>query len=84
MSSSCLIIKNDGIGDLIACSGLIAGLGEHFGGRLDLMTCEQNRDVAEAMEGVRRIFYVSRDGLRLRHRPQRFGLYWPVVDARAG
>jgi ADP-heptose:LPS heptosyltransferase len=80
MNSSCLIIKNDGIGDLIASSGLITSLAEHFGGRLDLVTCEQNRELAERIEGLNRVLYVSRDELRFRRRPQRLGLYWPVVD----
>jgi ADP-heptose:LPS heptosyltransferase len=80
MTSSCLIIKNDGIGDLIACSGLISGLATQFGGRVDLVTCEQNCEVAERIEGLNRVLYISRDGLRFRRRPQRLGLYWPVVD----
>ncbi len=79
-ASNCLIIKNDGIGDLIASSGVISGLAQHFEGGLDLVTCEQNREVAERIEGLRRVLYLSRDGLRFRHRPQRLGFYWPVVD----
>jgi ADP-heptose:LPS heptosyltransferase len=76
----CLVIKNDGIGDLIASSGLISGLAQHFDGSLDLVTCEQNREVAEAIEGVRRVLYISRDGLRFRNRPQRLGIAWPKID----
>lgn len=61
---SCLVIKNDGIGDLILSSGLIGGLARHFKGELDLVTCEQNREIAEMIPGVRRVLYVSRDDLR--------------------
>ena len=81
MNASCLIIKNDGIGDLIVNSGVIASLAEHFGGRLDLITCEGNREVAERIEGINRVLYISRDGLRFRRRPQHLGLYWPRVDS---
>jgi ADP-heptose:LPS heptosyltransferase len=80
MNSSCLIIKNDGIGDLIATSGIITGLAAHFGGHVDLVTCEQNREVAERIAGLNRVLYISRDGLRFRQRPRRLGMYWPVVD----
>jgi ADP-heptose:LPS heptosyltransferase len=80
MNLSCLVIKNDGMGDLIACSGLIAGLGEHFGGRLDLVTWDQNRDVADGIAGIRRVLYVSPHGLRFRRSPQRLGIHWPMVD----
>ncbi len=79
--SKCLVIKNDGIGDLIACSGLISGLASHFGGSIDLITCEANREVAERIEGIKRVLYISRDGLRFRHRPRYIGLHWTVVDA---
>ena len=79
-TSNCLIIKNDGIGDLIASSGLISSLARHFEGRLDLVTCEQNREVAERIEGLRHVLYLSRDGLKFQRRPQRLGFYWPAVD----
>ncbi len=61
---SCLVIKNDGIGDLVLSSGLIGGLAREFAGALDLVTCEQNREIAEMIPGVRRVLYVSRDDLR--------------------
>ena len=80
MNSSCLVIKNDGMGDLVACSGLIAGLAEHFSGRLDLVTWDQNREVADRIDGVRRVLSVSPNGMRFRNRPQRLGVLWPVVD----
>ena len=48
--TSCLVIKNDGIGDLILASGLVSALGEHFGGDIDLVTCSANREVAEGIE----------------------------------
>lgn len=75
---SCLIIKNDGIGDLILASGLIADLATHFGGA-DLITCEANREIAESIPGVTRCHYVSRDELRFRYRPSRWGMLLPVA-----
>jgi len=61
---SCLVIKNDGIGDLILSSGIIAGLAKYYNGNLDLVTCEQNREIAEMIPDIQRVFYVSRDGLK--------------------
>ena len=40
-TSNCLIIKNDGIGDLIASSGVISSVAQHFEGRLDLVTASR-------------------------------------------
>ncbi len=57
---STLVIKNDGLGDLVVSSGLISDLAEKFG-PLDLITCAGNREVAESIEPVRQRFYVSRD-----------------------
>ena len=70
---SCLLIKNDGIGDLILSSGLISVLAKHYG-TLDLVTCETNREIAELIPGVRRCFYMSRDSLAFRKWPLRFGI----------
>jgi ADP-heptose:LPS heptosyltransferase len=75
---SCLIIKNDGLGDLILASGLIADLAVHFGGA-DLITCEANREIAESIPGAIRCLYVSRDDLRFRSRPSRWGIFLPVA-----
>lgn len=61
---SCLVIKNDGIGDLVLSSGVLSWLSEQFDGELDLVTCETNREVAEMIPGIRLIYYVSRDNLR--------------------
>lgn len=77
---SCLVIKNDGIGDLVLASGIIASLAERFG-EVHLVTCAQNREIAEMIPGVTRVFYVSRDDLRLRRSPLRWHLIWPAIPA---
>lgn len=80
-----LVIKNDGIGDLVLSSGIIAGLAEKIG-PVDLVTCHANREIAEMIPGLRRIIYTSRDGIRLRYKPLKVGLVWPVIppeDAKA-
>lgn len=59
-----LIIKNDGMGDLILSSGAIARIAGHFKGGADLVTCEANLQIAKMIPGVRRILPVSRDQLR--------------------
>ncbi|MDR2627711.1 MAG: hypothetical protein LBC40_06730 [Dysgonamonadaceae bacterium] len=60
---SILIIKNDGIGDLICSSGLISRLSEKYSGNVDLITCIENKEVAEHIPNIGKIFYVSRDAL---------------------
>jgi ADP-heptose:LPS heptosyltransferase len=80
---SCLVLKNDGIGDLIASSGIIASLAAEFGGGLDLVTCEQNRELAAMIPGVRHIYHVSRDGLRFLPAVDRLGLFVPAVRGPA-
>ena len=60
---SCLIIKNDGIGDLILASGLIRSVGKLFNGNVDLVTCGNNREIAEGILPLRHRFYCSRDGM---------------------
>lgn len=79
-NSSCLVVKNDGIGDLIITSGIITELSKLFNGQLDLVTCQQNREIVELMEGIRTSYYVSRDGLQFRPYISRLGLYIPRVD----
>ena len=59
-----LIIKNDGIGDLILASGLISFIGKNITNQLDLLTCETNKDVAIKIENLNEIFYVSRDSIK--------------------
>lgn len=83
MARTCLVIKNDGVGDLIASSGIIRSLAMRYPGGLDLVTTDAQREVAERIEGVRERFYVSRDGLR--HLPvlRELGLFVPVVRGRA-
>ena len=80
---TCLVIKNDGIGDLILSSGIIAALASHFPGGVDLVTCEQNRELAGTIPGVSRVYYVSRDGLRFVPIADRFGLFAPMVRGPA-
>jgi len=77
---SCLIIKNDGIGDLILSSGLIRSVGEHFKGNVDLVTCSDNQEIAEGIEPLRERFYVSRDGMRFSDSAARMGWLIPRVS----
>jgi ADP-heptose:LPS heptosyltransferase len=72
---ACLVIKNDGIGDLVLSSGLIADLAKRFDG-VDLVTCEQNRELAAHIPGVRRCLEVSRDWIQFHPWPARLGLRW--------
>lgn len=58
---TCLVLKNDGLGDLVLASGLIADLAGHYD--VDLVTCRANREVAEAIPGLRRVHYTSRNGM---------------------
>lgn len=76
---SCLIIKNDGIGDLIMASGLICSVGEIFGGELDLLTCSENHEIAEGIESVRDRFYVSRDSINFSKFAEKFGFLIPSL-----
>jgi ADP-heptose:LPS heptosyltransferase len=78
---NCLVIKNDGIGDLVLASGLIAALGERFGGNVDLVTCAANREVAEGIDPLHKRFYVSRDGLHFSARAWALGYLWPRIPA---
>ena len=78
---SCLIIKNDGIGDLILASGLIRALGVHFDGQVDLVTCAANHEVAEGIDPLRKRFYVSRDGLHFSSRAMKYSCLLPRVPA---
>lgn len=68
MRKRCLVIKNDGIGDLVCASGVISQLAERFPGGVDLITCEHNREIAEHIPGLRKILYVSRDSISTFHR----------------
>jgi ADP-heptose:LPS heptosyltransferase len=72
---SCLIIKNDGIGDLILASGLIAAVGEHYNGKVDLVTCAANQEIAEGIVPLRNRYYVSRDGLRIDTKRYKAGIF---------
>lgn len=77
---SCLIIKNDGIGDLILSSGLISAIGKHFNGNVDLVTCSANREIAEGIEPLRKRYYVSRDGMHFSGFAAKLGLLIPRVS----
>ncbi len=70
----CLIIKNDGIGDLIVASGVISAIGRHFGGNVDLLTCSENREIAEGITPLRDRLYVSRLGGKFFGPAARLGL----------
>lgn len=72
---STLIIKNDGIGDLVLCSGLLADLAEQLG-PVDLVTCSPNREIAENTPGLRTVYYVSRDQIRYQPFLARLGIRW--------
>lgn len=72
---SLLLIKNDGIGDLILSSGLIADLARERG-PVDLVTCSANREIAENIPGLRRCLYVSRDAIQYHPRLLRWGIRW--------
>jgi ADP-heptose:LPS heptosyltransferase len=74
---TCLVIKNDGVGDLVLASGLIAALGRHFKGKVDLVTCSANREVAMGIEPLRERYFVSRDALYFSTRAWNWGLLWP-------
>ena len=57
----CLVLKNDGLGDLVLASGLLADLAERYD--VELVTCRVNAEVADAIPGLRRVHYISRNGL---------------------
>jgi ADP-heptose:LPS heptosyltransferase len=80
-SNSCLIIKNDGIGDLVLASGIIAEISKEFNGNLDLITCEQNKEIADMLIGIREKYYVSRDDIQFfKFRGyNRLGLFVPRI-----
>ncbi len=56
-----LIIKNDGIGDLILTSGIIASIAAQPGYEVDLVTCEASKEIATQIPGLHSVSYVSRD-----------------------
>jgi len=78
-NKSCLIIKNDGLGDLVLSSGLISEIANTFDGSVDLLTCIENKEIAENIEGVKNIFYVSRNSLRYLPILWRFSIYIPYI-----
>ena len=56
----CLIVKNDGIGDLILCSGIIRAISKQFE-KLDVLTCIENQGLRSFMPYVDDFYYVSRE-----------------------
>lgn len=76
----CLIIKNDGIGDLICTSGIIQSIGHHFNGNVDLITCIENKEIAEGIEHLDKRLYVSRDGIHFNRIASLFGKYHPSIS----
>ena len=79
-----LVIKNDGIGDLILSSGLIAYLGEKIATRLDVLTCKENQEIAKSLQSVDNIFYVSRYSIKRYHilNPNRISIPWRNANDR--
>ncbi len=77
MSLSCLVIKNDGIGDLIMASGLLRELAKYFDGNVDLVTCATNKFIAESIEGLRFKYYTSRESLNFSNLGQLLGFRIP-------
>lgn len=77
-----LLIKNDGLGDLVLASGLIKGLGEFLKTDLELITCIQNRPIAERLEGLSRVHYVSRDGITFTYGRGEFSFESDALDRR--
>lgn len=70
-----LIIKNDGLGDLILVSGLIRDLASALA-PLELVTSAANREIAEAIPGLAAIHYLSRDSLKYQRHLLRLGIRW--------
>ena len=58
---SCLVIKNDGIGDLILFSGLLNSIVSEFDGNVDLVTRKENVEIANLIPGLRNVFWAERD-----------------------
>ena len=82
MNKSCLIIKNDGIGDLVMVSGIISNIASFFPDGVDLVTCIQNKFIAEHIEGVRKIYFVSRDDLTYQsfRGANKLGIFLPKIS----
>ena len=83
MKDNCLkvlIIKNDGIGDLICASGIIAEIAHHIGEGVDLATCKANADVANELPGVARTYLFSRDDMQIRHQNGRTSFVTSAED----
>lgn len=59
-----LIIKNDGIGDLILSSGIISYIANNLAYNVDLITCIQNKDIASKIEYINKMYFVSRDSIK--------------------
>jgi ADP-heptose:LPS heptosyltransferase len=58
---SCLVIKNDGIGDIVLFSGLLTSIASEFDGNVDLVTRKENAEIANLISGVRNVFFAERD-----------------------
>lgn len=67
-----LVVKNDGIGDLIITSGIIRELTKQYA-TVDLVTCIENKPIAEYIDGLNQIFYVSRNSLGYHSLALQFG-----------
>jgi ADP-heptose:LPS heptosyltransferase len=56
-----IIIKNDGIGDIILFSGLLTSIATQNGVAVDLVTRKENAPIANRIPGLRKIFFAERD-----------------------
>ncbi len=67
----CLIIKNDGIGDLILASGIIKSLSQEYD-IVDILTCDVNETLKPLMPYVQNWFFVSREAATYNTKTSRF------------
>lgn len=57
--SRILLIKNDGLGDLVLINSFLRDLPHH----IELVTCSGNKHLAQNLDNVAKVHYVSRDSL---------------------
>lgn len=72
-TGGCLVIKNDGMGDMALAIELLNDLSREYGGALDVVCCDVARPIVERNVRTRRIYSVSRD----------LHYTWPRLDQRA-
>ena len=59
----CLVVKNDGMGDLILLSGLLTELSKCSGYKITLATRKENIPIAKLIVGIDRIIACGRDSI---------------------